>query len=58
MIEGKEGDWVFVDWANIDNRGEVAAEQIIYLKALETMQKLWRDLWRRIPKNTARNTRP
>lgn len=40
MIEGKEGDWVFVDWANIDNRGEVAAEQIIYLKALETMQKL------------------
>ena len=29
LIEGKEGDWVFVDWANLDNRGEVAAEQII-----------------------------
>ena len=40
LIEGKEGDWVFVDWANLDNRGEVAAEQIIYLKALDTVAKL------------------
>ena len=40
LLEGKEGDWVFVDWANLDNRGEVSAENIIYLKALDTVAKL------------------
>ncbi|MDR3317876.1 MAG: hypothetical protein LBS99_00370 [Clostridiales bacterium] len=44
LIEGKNGDWVFVDWANLDNRGEVAVEQIIYYKALETIVKLCRVL--------------
>lgn len=39
LLEGKEGDWVFVDWANLDNRGEVSAENIIYLKALDTVAK-------------------
>ena len=42
MLEGREGDWIFVDWADLDNRGEVAAEQLIYLKALKTAAELCR----------------
>ena len=29
------GDWVFVDWAEIDNKGEVAVEQVLFCKSLE-----------------------
>ena len=34
FLEGKESDWVFVDWANLDNSGVVCVEQILYYKAL------------------------
>lgn len=37
LLVGKSGDWIFIDWANVDNRGEVCAEQLIYLKALKAM---------------------
>lgn len=37
---GREGDWVFVDWADIDNRGEVCVEQILYAQALRCMAEL------------------
>lgn len=37
FLEGRPEDWVFIDWAPLDNRGAVSAEQIIYLKALSTM---------------------
>ena len=37
---GQEGDWVFVDWADIDNRGEVCVEQILYAEALRCMAEL------------------
>lgn len=37
MMEGLAGDWVFVDWADIDKRGEVSTEQILFCRSLQTM---------------------
>ena len=39
MVEGREGDWVFVDWADgfLDKKGELAFEQVLFCKSLETM---------------------
>ncbi|KAB8137854.1 Bacterial alpha-L-rhamnosidase [Gracilibacillus oryzae] len=37
MMEGIENDWVFVDWADIDNRGEVSTIQILLCRSLQTM---------------------
>lgn len=40
LLEGKPCDWVFLDWANLDNRGEVSAEQILFWKSLDVVGKL------------------
>ncbi|WP_163539910.1 amylo-alpha-1,6-glucosidase [Gracilibacillus sp. YIM 98692] len=37
FMEGKQEDWVFVDWSDIDNRGEVSTIQILLSRSLETM---------------------
>ncbi|WP_462409407.1 alpha-L-rhamnosidase-related protein [Neobacillus sp. Marseille-QA0830] len=37
MMEGIEDDWVFVDWAHIDNRGEVSTIQLLLCRSLETL---------------------
>ena len=38
LLEGYPQDWVFVDWADdLDNRGEVAVEQMLYAAALGTV---------------------
>ncbi|HEX2914476.1 MAG TPA: alpha-rhamnosidase [Chloroflexia bacterium] len=37
LMEKKTGDWVFVDWAPIDNEGEVSFEQILLCRSLEIM---------------------
>ncbi|WP_197975058.1 MULTISPECIES: alpha-L-rhamnosidase-related protein [unclassified Klebsiella] len=37
FIRGKEGDWIFIDWAEIDKTGAVCAEQMLLLKAWHTM---------------------
>lgn len=39
MVEGMTGDWVFVDWADgyLDKKGELAFEQVLFCKSLETM---------------------
>ena len=39
MVEGMEGDWIFVDWADgfLDKKGELAFEQVLFCKSLETM---------------------
>ncbi|MEG1585587.1 MAG: alpha-rhamnosidase [Bacteroidales bacterium] len=39
MVEGMDGDWVFVDWADgyLDKKGELAFEQVLFCKSLETM---------------------
>jgi hypothetical protein len=39
MVEGMDGDWVFVDWADgpMSKKGELAFEQVLLCKSLETM---------------------
>ena len=42
MAEGKDGDWIFVDWVDfpMHKRGTLAFEQILFWKALSTMKHL------------------
>ena len=39
LVEGLEGDWVYIDWFDheADRTGEVSFEQILFCKSLETM---------------------
>ena len=41
MVEGQQGDWVFVDWSPqwMPKDGELAFEQLVYLRSLQTMQQ-------------------
>ena len=40
LLEGLENDWVFVDWSNLDNRGEVCVEQMLLYKSIEAVREL------------------
>ncbi len=35
FMDARPGDWIFVDWAEIDNKGEVAFEQVLFCRSLE-----------------------
>ncbi|WP_202916185.1 alpha-rhamnosidase [Paenibacillus mesophilus] len=35
MVEGKPGDWVFVDWADISKEGELSFQQVLFARSLE-----------------------
>ncbi len=39
MMEGLDGDWVFIDWADfkMSKSGEVSFEQLLFCRSLETM---------------------
>ncbi|MDR1146629.1 MAG: hypothetical protein LBK71_10915 [Verrucomicrobiales bacterium] len=37
MVEGRPDDWVFIDWAPMDKRGEISFEQILLCRSLETV---------------------
>ena len=37
FVEGLPGDWVFVDWAEMDKSGELSFEQLLLARSLETM---------------------
>jgi len=38
LLEGKVGDWVFIDWADgLSKKGEVSFEQMLFARSLETM---------------------
>jgi hypothetical protein len=37
LMEKKSGDWVFIDWGEMDNEGEVSFEQILLCRSLEIM---------------------
>ncbi len=37
MMAGLPGDWVYIDWAPLDNKGEVSFEQLLFARSLETM---------------------
>ncbi len=40
LLVGKPGDWIFIDWSDIDKTGAVCAEQMLYIEANKTMVKL------------------
>lgn len=40
LMEGLPGDWVFIDWDNLDNQGEVALEQMLFYKSMLSILKL------------------
>lgn len=40
FIVGKNKDWEFIDWADIDKNGAVCAEQMLYITANNSMAKL------------------
>lgn len=37
FIRGREGDWVFIDWAEIDKTGAVSAVQMLYAESLKAV---------------------
>ncbi len=37
LLAGLPGDWVFIDWADMDKTGVLCAMQMLYCKALEAM---------------------
>lgn len=37
FIYGRQGDWIFVDWSEMDKDGTVAAEQMFLLQALKAI---------------------
>lgn len=40
FIEGDPADWTFIDWSEIDKTGAVAAEQMLCIKAYESLAKI------------------
>lgn len=44
MMEGYPEDWVFIDWAPMELRGELSAEQLLFCRSLETMALIAKEL--------------
>lgn len=40
FIEGRDCDWVFVDWADMPKEGELSVEQILFYQSLKSMGEL------------------
>ena len=40
FMRGIEGDWIFIDWAEMDKTGALCAEQILYAAAMEDYAKM------------------
>lgn len=38
FLVGRPGDWVFVDWADIENTGAVSTIQLLFARSLEAMR--------------------
>ncbi len=44
LIEGKAGDWTFIDWAaGLSKKGEISFEQMLFARSLETMSCMCRN---------------
>ena len=37
FVEGLPGDWVFIDWADMDKSGEISFEQLLLARSLEAV---------------------
>ena len=42
FIIGREGDWIFIDWADLDKEGALCAEQMLFAECYRTMSLLSR----------------
>ena len=42
FMRGKQGDWIFIDWAPMDKTGALCGEQILYAKAMECYSAICR----------------
>lgn len=40
FIVGREGDWIFVDWADMDKEGAICAEQMLLAMCYQTMAQV------------------
>lgn len=40
FIRGREGDWIFIDWADMDKTGALCGEQILYAKAMKDYSRI------------------
>lgn len=40
FIVGREKDWVYIDWADMDKEGPVCAEQMLYAACFQTMEEI------------------
>lgn len=49
FMRGKDGDWVFIDWADMDKTGALCGEQILWAKALECYARLKEVLHEPVP---------
>ena len=49
FVRGQEGDWVFIDWADMDKTGALCGEQILWAKALECYARLKEALDQPVP---------
>ena len=41
LVCAREGDWIFIDWSDIDKEGPACAEQILLWQTRRTMAKLY-----------------
>ncbi len=46
FITGRPGDWVFIDWADLDKEGPLCAEQMLFAQCYKTMAVLGGQLGR------------
>ncbi|MDE7334613.1 MAG: alpha-L-rhamnosidase [Lachnospiraceae bacterium] len=44
FLTGRQGDWIFIDWADLDKEGALCAVQMLYAECFRTMAVLCRRL--------------
>ena len=37
FVEWVEGDWIFIDWSDMDKEGAICAEQILFYQAYKSL---------------------
>lgn len=44
FLTGRDEDWTFIDWHDIDKTGAVCAEQMLFIEAYKTMAKIAKEI--------------
>ena len=40
FLVGRENDWIYIDWADMDKTGALCAEQMLFAACWQTMAKV------------------